>query len=224
MIAPERSELHDRISVQFHVMRRRATSPGKALDEVRIGRFVRVEELPGSRAAASSAVSRTHRHGDLVAIRQGLYFKGAKTRYGMTYPSSEQIAVEGNVGVGPTGYTAARTLGLTTQVPTQPTLTVAGPVPTSIPGVKICKCNNLRRRTLRYTEIALLELLRGEWESTVDGGWSALASAFDVAVRAHQIRPTVLAEAVRSERSPAARENFTRLTGDRHAQHPVVSA
>jgi hypothetical protein len=155
-----------------------------------------------------------------------LYFKGAKTRYGMTYPSSEQIAVEvlGNVGVGPTGYTAARTLGLTTQVPTQPTLTVAGPVPTSVPGVKICKRNNMRRRTLRYTEIALLELLRGEWESTVDGGWSALASAFDEAVRAHQIRPTVLAEAVRSERSPAARENFARLTGDLDAQHLVVSA
>lgn len=207
-------------------MRRRATSPGKALDEVRVGRFVRVEELPGSRAAASSAVSRAHKHGDLVAIRKGLYFKGAKTRYGMTYPSSEQIAVEvlGNVGVGPTGYTAARTLGLTTQVPTQPTLTVAGPVPTSVPGVKICKRNNMRRRTLRYTEIALLELLRGEWESTVDGGWSALASAFNEAVRAHQIRPTVLAEAVRSERSPAARENFARLTGDRHAQHLVMSA
>ncbi|MGH8961577.1 MAG: hypothetical protein ACRDWT_10255 [Jatrophihabitantaceae bacterium] len=57
-----------------------------------------------------------------MAIRNGLYFKGAKTRYGMTRPSSEAIAIAvlGTVGVGPTGHTAARALGLTTPIPAEP--------------------------------------------------------------------------------------------------------
>jgi hypothetical protein len=35
----------------------------------------------------------------------------------------------------------------------------------------------MRRRELNYTEIALLELLRGSWEPVVEGGWAALVAA-----------------------------------------------
>lgn len=193
-----------------------AATPGKALDRVAAGTFVHVDSLPGSRAAASSAAWRASKRGDLVPIRKGLYFKGTKTRYGMTRPASEAIGVEvlGAVGVGPTGHSAARALGLTTQVPATPSLTVAGPLPTSVPGVKVSKRNNMRRRELNYDEIALLELLRGDWESTVEGGWPALVAAAASAVRDGKVRLNALAETLTSEHSPAARANFARLTAE----------
>src|SRR5882757_1457870 len=188
----------DRISVQFCDMKTIAATPGKILDRIPTGAFVHVDRLPGTRAAASSAASRASKRGDLIPIRKGLYFKGTKTRYGMTRPSSEAIAVEvlGATGVGPTGHSAARALGLTTQVPAKPSLTVAGPVPASVPGVTVSKRNNMRRRELNYDEIALLELLRGDWESTVEGGWSALVAAAASAFRDGRIRPKVLSKAL----------------------------
>ncbi len=195
-------------------------TPGKTLYRVPAGTFVHVDKLPGTRAAANSAASRASKRGDLVPIRKGLYFKGAKTRYGMTRPSSEAIAVEvlGAAGVGPTGHSAARALGLTTQIPATPSLTVAGPVPTSIPGVTVSKRNNMRRRELSYYEIALLELLRGDWESTVEGGWPALVTAAASAIRAGKVRPKTLAETLDTEHSPAARANFARLSAELRAR------
>lgn len=205
----------DRFSIHFHVMKAAvSTTPGKALARVPRGSFVRVSELPGTLAAKNSAVSRAHKAGELIAVRKGLYFKGVKTRYGMTRPSAEEIAAEvlGRTGVGPTGYSAARALGLTNQVPREPSLAVAGPVPTSVPGVKIARRNNMNRRALRYTEIALLELLRGDWETTVDEGWPALVSAYREGSESRTLRPRALREAIATERSPRARMNFERLT------------
>jgi hypothetical protein len=191
-------------------------SPGKHLEGVPAGSFVHVDTLPGSRGAASSAASRAHKRGDLIPIRKGLYWKGTRTRYGMTRPPSEAAAVEilGGVGVGPTGHTAARALGLTTQLPATPALTVAGPVPTSVPGVRVSRRNNMRRRELSYTEIALLELLRGSWESVVEGGWDALVAATAAAAERGSVRLDKLASAVTGEHSPTARDNFARLVHD----------
>ena len=191
-------------------------SPGKHLAGVPSGSFVHVDTLPGSRGAASSAASRAHKHGDLIPIRKGLYWKGTRTRYGMTRPSSEAIAVEvlGRVGVGPSGHTAARTLGLTTQLPATPALTVAGPVPTSVPGVRVSRRNNMRRRELTYTEIALLELLRGSWESVVEGGWDALVAATADATERGTLRLDHVASAVEGEHSPTARVNYARVAND----------
>jgi hypothetical protein len=192
-------------------------SPGKVLAQIPSGRFVRPIDLPGSPDARSSALSRAQKAGDILPIRKGLYFKGVKTRYGMTRPSSEDVAVQilGEEGVGPTGVSAARALGLTTQVPARPTVTIAGPVPTSVPGVRISKRNNMRRRDLKYAEIALLELLRGDWEATVDGGWPALVAASEAAVRSRKVRPKHVREAVGNE-PPTARTNYGRLVTDLH--------
>jgi len=169
-------------------------------------------------------VSRARKAGALLPIRNGLYFKGVKTRYGMTRPSSEDVAVQvlGSTGVGPTGVSAARALGLTTQVPTRPAFTIAGTVPTSVPGVSVSKRNNMRRRNLRYAEIALIELLRGDWERTVDDGWPALVSAVGTAVRGSEINMASVSDAIQGERSPAARQNYERLAADLPA--PLVSA
>lgn len=192
-----------------------ARSPGAALAEVPVGSFVRVDDLPGSRAAASCAVSRAHKAGDLIPVVKGLYFKGAKSRYGMTRPTAEQIAVQvlGPVGAGPVGVSAARTFGLTTQIPAEPAFSIAGPVPT-VHGLKVSKRNNMRRRDLRWKEVALLELLRGDWEQTVDNGWNALVAAADDAVRSGGVRLEHVGDAVDGERSPAARMHFSHLVDD----------
>ncbi len=198
-------------------------SPGKYLDGVPAGSFIHIDTLPGSRTAASSAASRAHKRGDLIPIRKGLYWKGTRTRYGMTRPTPEAAAAEilGRLGVGPTGHTAARALGLTTQLPATPTLTIAGPVPTSVPGVRVSRRNNMRRRELSYTEIALLELLRGSWESVVEGGWDALVTATAAAERG-SVRLDQLASADTGEHSPTARDNFARLAHDVAARLPPV--
>jgi hypothetical protein len=207
---------HDRISIQFHVMDSVSLSPGQHLEGVPAGSFVHVDALPGSRAAASSAASRAHKRGELIPIRKGLYWKGTRTRYGMSRPPSEAAAVEilGKVGVGPTGHTAARALGLTTQLPATPALTIAGPVPSSVPGVRVSRRNNMRRRELSYTEIALLELLRGSWESVVEGGWDALVTATAAAAERGSLRLDRIASAVTGEHSPTVRDNFARLAHD----------
>jgi hypothetical protein len=201
-------------------MRSIGVSPGKALLALPAGSFVHVERLPGSRAAASSAASRARKKAELIPIRKGLYFKGTKTRYGMTRPSAEAVATEvlGRVGVGPTGHSAARALGLTTQLPTRTALTVAGPIPASVPGVKVSRRNNMRRRDLNYAEIAVLELLRGDWETTIEGGWRALVIVVDEAARLGKINLSALADALVTERSPAARAGFDRLGKDVRAR------
>ncbi|WP_063043773.1 DUF6088 family protein [Nocardia pseudovaccinii] len=197
-------------------MRAAVGDAGKALATVPVGSFVHTNRLPGTVDAANSAVKRAHQRGELVRIRKGLYFKGAKTRYGTTRPSAEAIAVEvlGTIGAGPTGFTAARAFGLTTQVPAKPTMVVTGSVPTAVPGVKVSKRSNLKRLGLRSLEIATLELLRGDWETTVDGGWSALAEAIGKAVATGKLRWRKLATAAEGERSPALRDNLRRLGED----------
>ncbi|GGK54873.1 hypothetical protein GCM10011591_28440 [Nocardia camponoti] len=191
----------------------------KAVKAVPAGSFVHTSHLPGSAAAAASAVKRAHKSGELVKVRRGLYFKGAKTRYGLTRPSAEAVALEvlGRAGVGPTGFSAARAFGLTTQVPARPALVVTGTVPTSLTGVRVSKRNNLRRLALRPLEIAVLELLRGDWETTVDDGWSAMSTAVGNAVAGGKLRWRELSDAAKGERSPALRKNLIRLTEDLQA-------
>ncbi|MFI5541630.1 DUF6088 family protein [Nocardia sp. NPDC051900] len=201
-------------SIQFHVMRAAIGDASKALVTAPVGSFVHTNRLPGTSAAATSAVKRAYQRGELVRIRRGLYFKGAKTRYGTTRPSAEVIAVEvlGTTGAGPTGFSAARALGLTTQVPAEPTMVVTGPVPSAVPGMKVSTRGNLKRLALTSLEIAALELLRGDWETTVDEGWSALADAVGKAVAAGKLRWRELATAAESERSPRLRKNLQRLS------------
>jgi hypothetical protein len=72
----------------------------------------------------------------------------------------------------------------------------------------------MRRRNLGYVEVAVLELLRGDWELTVEGGWPALLAAVSRAVADGRVRLDAVADAVAGERSPAARDNLSRMTTD----------
>lgn len=208
--------MYDNFSVQSYVMREAAElSPGRYLERVPNGTFVRPESLPGTRAAASCAVSRAAKSGGLVQIRRGLYYKATPTRYGVAKPPPLEVALEvlGRKGVGPTGHSAARAFGLTTQIPATPELAVAGPLPTSVAGVRLHRRNNMMRRDLGYHEVALLELLR-DWDELVEGGWSALVAAVKQGVDEKRLRLGPLERTVASEHHPKTRALFAALLAE----------
>lgn len=188
--------------------------------------FVRVDELPGSATAARKAASRAAHDGLLVHVRRGLYYRGRRTRYGLTPPPAEDVVREvlGTRGVGPAGYSAARAWGVTTQIP--PVLHVATlRTVEPIAGVKQHARKNLARVDLNPAEIALLELLRAP-EVFAEAGWDSLVAKVGEAVAAGRVRLDVLAEAVPGEYNRAVRDNYRSLTaalatgsggGDTHA-------
>lgn len=108
---------------------------------------------------------------------RGLYFKGSKTRYGMARPNNLDIALEvlGKEGTGPCGFSAARNLGLSIQVPAKVELAILGPVREGPEGVKIHTRDNPARTKLSYLDIALLEVLREP--GLIESGRSALVNA-----------------------------------------------
>jgi hypothetical protein len=125
------------------------------------GAFIRNMDIPGPRAAVDTALSRLSAAGELVRVRNGLYWKGVKSRFGSGRPGRLDVALAaaGNRGAGPSGWSASHALGLSTQLPATVEVAVAGPVPT-LGSVRFHRRNNLARRDLNVWEIALLEVLR----------------------------------------------------------------
>lgn len=173
-----------------------------------------VKRLPGTAAAARKAASRAARNGELLPVRRGLYYRGAKTRYGMTRPRAEEVAREvlGETGSGPAGYSAAREWNVTTQVPSSfdvATLWVTDP----IVGVTQRARRNKERVKLNEKEIALLELLRAP-DVYVEAGWDVLVERVRDALTKKEVREDALRAAVAGERNTAVRESFNRLATD----------
>ncbi len=188
-------------------------TPGDRIRKAKVGTFIRPSMLPGSSAAVRNALSRAERDGLLVRAREGLYFKGENSRYGMTRPSTVDVAHEvlGRQGVGPAGFSAARHFGVTTQVPAKLQLSTIFPVPQgAIAGVHVHKRNNAARIDLNETEIALLEVLRDP-DVLAETGWDAFERVAVAALRRGDIRMPALERAVPGEGPVATRKNFDRL-------------
>lgn len=173
--------------------------------------FVHVDKLPGSSTAARKAASRAAKDGLLLPVRRGLYYRGRRTRYGVTTPRPDEIAraVLGTRGIGSAGYSAARAWGVTTQVPPVwhvATLRTVDP----IDGVVQHERRNLARFDLNEKEIALLELLRSP-EVYAEAGWDALIDKVRAALRSGEVSADRLREAVPGEYNRAVRSNFVRL-------------
>ena len=81
----------------------------RQVQEVPAGTFIRPAELPGTRPAVLTALSRLHADGELVRVRNGLYWKGLQSRFGSGRPNllDAAVAVAGT-GAGPTGWSAAQ--------------------------------------------------------------------------------------------------------------------
>ncbi len=186
-------------------------SPAAVIRETREKTFVRVDRLPGSSTAARKAASRAVKDGLLLPVRRGLYYRGRRTRYGVTAPRAEEVAraVLGTRGIGPAGYSAARAWGVTTQIPPVwhiATLRTVDP----IDGVIQHERRNLARADLNEKEVALLELLRSP-EVYVEAGWDALVEKVRTALRSGEVSATRLREAVPGEYNRSVRDNFARL-------------
>jgi Family of unknown function (DUF6088) len=173
-----------------------------------VGAFIRSADVSGPRAAVNTALSRLAGAGELVRVRNGLYWKGVKSRFGAGRPGllDAAIAVAGTAGAGPAGWSATHALGLSTQLPATPEVAVAGPVP-SFAGVRFHKRNNLARRNLGFWEIALLEALRS-YPAYTEAGLDELASRARSLSDEGKVRFPCLQAAALSEHSPALRQNL----------------
>jgi len=189
-------------------------TPSRAIRDTPRNSFVSLSTLPGPSVAARQAASRATRAGELVTVRPGLYYRGAKTRYGMTRPSVEQIVrkVLGVMGVGPAGFSAAREWGVTTQVPATYHVAALWTV-APIEGVTQYSRRNRARLELNPKEIALLELLRDP-RVFVESGWESLVNRYSNARAGGLVRERHLDRVVASERNRAVRHHFATLMAD----------
>ena len=129
---------------------------------------------------------------------------------GAPSPSDVVLAVVGDRGgIGPSGWSASRDLGLTLQRPAiEEFATIATP-PTGIRGVRFHRRNNPKRAALRYHEIAVLEAVR-DWPAYSDGDWDELVRAVKSLVRTGKIRVYAVRDAARFE-PPTASERLASL-------------
>ena len=179
--------------------------------------FLRASELCTditSRRAADTALTRLVDDPSvpLVRVRRGLYWRGVPSRFGKGAPSPSEIvlaAVGERGGIGPSGWSASRDLGITTQRPAVEEFATVATPPTGIQGVRFHRRNNPKRAGLRYHEIATLEALR-DWPAYSEGDWDALVRSVRSLTRAHKVRPSALRDAARFEPG-AARERLRDL-------------
>jgi hypothetical protein len=174
--------------------------------------FLTTGEIPGPRRAVETALSRLAFRGELLRVRHGLYWKAPKTQVGAPRPRPNDIALKvAGPGSGPAGASAARALGLTTQVPSVEEIAIPGRVPKPIPGVVFTSRPLTRRLVgLRPLEVAVVETLR-TWPMYSESSWEDFAAAISRAIGRGAVRPKQLVAALHGERSPQARALWAKL-------------
>lgn len=135
-------------------------------------RFFRAEDFAGPRLTVERELSRLVAAGDLLRVRNGLYWCGPRTALGIAPPREDELLDELLAGCtyGPAGYSAANLLGATTQVPGRTEIAVTGRPPRDLPTIAFRQRAGRRQRSelgLRPVEIALLELC-GDWDDLVE--------------------------------------------------------
>ena len=196
-------EVESRPSVASEVRIKVSTAP--------VDTFFRCSDFAGSRRAVESALSRLAAEGTLVRVRRGLYWRGKATRFGMTGPSKLDVAlVVAGPGSGPAGVSAARMLGLTSQVPGVVEVAVSGRAPEPVAGVRFrSRSFSRRERGLTPLEVALLEVLRDPGES--DAGWRMIGERVSDLVAHARVRVDVITDEVAEEHHILARERWGAL-------------
>lgn len=151
--------------------------------------------------------------GELVRVRRGLYWRGKKTRFGMTPPSSLAVGVAiGGPGAGPAGIAAAHFLGLTTQVPSTVEVAVPGKAPDSMRGVLFrSRPYSRRERRLTPAEVAVLEVLRDPLAA--EASWAEVAERFRDLLDEGAVRSKALDAATTAEPRTGARDRWAAVAG-----------
>ena len=190
------------------------------IDKTAARTFLRANEMAAdfdSQNAVETALSRLANDPSvpLVRVRRGLYWRGSDSKFGKDRPSPVDtvIAVAGDRGgIGPSGWSASRDLGLTTQRPATEEFATVAPPPTGINGVRFHRRSNPKRASLSYREIAVLEVARA-WPAYVDGDWADVARSVQKLVRDLEIRPAALLDAARFEQGDALGRLQTLFSG-----------
>ncbi len=183
----------------------------RKVQEVPAGTFIRPADLPGTRPAVLTALSRLHADGELVRVRNGLYWKGLQSRFGSGRPNllDAAVAVAAGSGAGPTGWSATQVLGLSTQLPAVPEVAVAGPVPT-LEGVRFHRRNDTARHELNFYEVALMEVLR-TYPRYAEVGIDRVAATVRRLEAEGNADWSKIERVARSEHSPKLRHNLARV-------------
>lgn len=189
-----------------------ATEVRERVSSLPTGAYVRPSDFEGNRGAIDVALSRLSKGaGPLVRVHRGVYWRGLESRFGRGLPDPLESALcLAGQGAGPAEWSALRFLGLTTQVPTLPSIAVPGRVLVAR-GVKATKRNNTLRLSLEPTEIAVLEVLRDPWFRHIDGGLPALTSRVRELSNLGRVDPAQLKRVGECERRLTVRSRFTRL-------------
>lgn len=174
--------------------------------------FWRVEDFDGDPHAVVIALGRLVAAGELERLRRGVYWRGAKTRFGPRVPSAVEAlrtVVGDREAIGAAGWYATNLLGLSTQVSPEPVVSIAGRPPTGLHGIRVVnRASRTGRRDARLneTEVTVLEAL-DVWESHVELDHATALDRFVEILRSPSIRVDRLVRAAPTE-SPAVRERL----------------
>ncbi len=169
-------------------------------------RFWRPEHFDdlGNPNAVDQALADLHSAGELRRLRRGLYWRGRRTAFGMSRPPALDIIsqITGlTSGFGPSGYSAALALGLSTQVPRNETFAIPMRTPTGLPeGIDVVSRSARRGRLdakLRPQEVAWLEIAES-WRDHI-GDPAEAEARFRASVNSGGVRPDRLAMAAGTE-------------------------
>jgi len=184
--------------------------------------FVRRSDFDAPRGPVHTALSRLCTAEALVRVRKGLYWKGSPTRFGMSRPAVDDIALEvGGPGSGPAGIAAAHWLGLTTQVPATFVVAVPTRAPKGWQSVEFSQRSLSRRlREMSPTEVALIEVLRSG-PAVVEHPWESIASTVGGLVESGTIRPKLITQQIGDEPHRETRQRWHNLV-TAHAELATV--
>jgi hypothetical protein len=178
-------------------------------------RFWHVEDFGGDPKAVDMALARLVEAGDLERVRRNVYWRGRKTRFGMTVapPVDAVREVLGeSEAVGAAEWYATNLLGLSTQVAPMPVIAVSRRTPTGIPDVRLVnRASRTGRREARLNdlEVTLLEALEG-WDRYVELDGPAAMDRFLRVLDNDRVRVRRLVSASRTE-PPRVRERLRYL-------------
>jgi hypothetical protein len=175
-------------------------------------RFWRATDFTEDSHAVVTALKRLVDKGELKRIRRDLYWRGRKTRFGMTSPDALQVlekVVGADVAVGATGWHASNLLGLSTQVVPEPMFAVSTRIPAGLSAMRLVDRSartGRNRAQLTPTEVTFLEALDG-WDSFVELDSEHALTRFSGLLEDENCRVDRLVEASSTE-SAAVRERL----------------
>jgi hypothetical protein len=172
-------------------------------------RFWAIEEFDGdgSPDAVNAELRRLTQHGDLEHVRRGVYWRGAKSRFGMALPrtgSALRRVLGDKEAVGAAEWYATNLLGLSTQVSPTEVLAVSRRPPKGFGQVRLVnRATRTGRRDYKLNdlEVTILEALEG-WDRYVEASADEALARFVELIKSDEVRAERLVYASKTE--PAA--------------------